>query len=224
MPAARGGVPMTVAFRNPKGGAMKRLAIGLLLVIATAGCMGPARPQPHTDVLHDICWANDLFKVYTHDRLAFTFNVQLPGKIVQRRWVWHIKTNRVELDGAEQPVSQAFINDIYWLLFPLKAYESRDQIQVTINRHRSAPLSGAARTEVVIRYVSGKGYTPDDTYKLYVDDNLIVREWSYLKASREPPARITTWSGYETIGGVQLSLLREGPKGFKVWFTDVGFE
>lgn len=203
---------------------MKPSAIGLLLVFVLAGCTGAVRPQQDTDILHDICWAQDLFKVNTHERLAFTFNVQLPDKVVQRRWVWHIKTGKVFLNGAEQPVSQAFINDIYWLLFPLKAYESRDQIKLAVNRHRPAPLSKTDMTEVVIRYVSGKGYTPDDTYKLYVDDNLIVREWSYLKGSKEPPARTTTWGDYQRIGGVDLSLLREGRDGFKVWFTDVAFE
>jgi len=203
---------------------MKPSAIGLLLVFVLAGCMGAVRPQQDTDILHDICWAHDLFKVNTHERLAFTFNVQLPDKVVQRSWVWHIKTGRVFLNGAEQAVSQAFINDIYWLLFPLKAYESRDQIELAVNRHRPAPLSKKDMTEVVIRYVSGKGYTPDDTYKLYVDENMIVREWSYLKGGKEPPARITTWGDYQRIGGVDLSLLREGRDGFKVWFTDVTFE
>lgn len=202
---------------------MKRFAVCLLAALVVAGCSSSV-VKPRQDILHDICWANDLFKVYSHERLAFTFNAQLPDKAVQRRWVWHIKTNEVFLDGAAQPISQAFINDVYWLLFPLKAYESRDQIQVAVNKHRPSPLSNTDHTEVVVRYVGGKGYTPDDTYKLYVDDNLIVREWSYLKASQEPPARITTWNGYQTIGGVELSLMREGREGFKVWFTDVAFE
>jgi hypothetical protein len=57
-----------------------------------------------------------------------------------------------------------------------------------------------------------------------VDENLIIREWAYLKASQEPPARITAWSDYQTVGGVTLSLMREGQNGFKVWFTDVRVE
>ena len=87
-----------------------------------------------------------------------------------------------------------------------------------------SPLSKANSTEVVIRYVGGKGYTPDDTYKLYVDENMIMREWSYLKASKAPAARITDWSDYQTIGGIELSLMREGRDGFKVWFTGVKIE
>jgi len=202
---------------------MKRLALSLLMVFVLGGCSTmPVKPQQ--DILHDICWANNLFRIYEHDQLAFTFNAQLPDKVVQRQWVWHIKTNQVFLNGSEQPISQAFINDIYWLLFPLKAYESRDQVAVTVNKNQPSPLSKANSTEVVIRYVGGKGYTPDDTYKLYVDDNMIIREWSYLKASKAPAARITEWSDYQTIGGIELSLMREGRDGFKVWFTGVEIE
>jgi hypothetical protein len=207
-----------------QGVAMKRLMFGLLLVFVIGGCAASGPGKPRQDMLHDICWANDLFKVYEREQLAFTFNAQLPDKVVRRQWVWHIKTNQVFLNGSEQAISQAFVNDIYWLLFPLKAYESRDQVEVAVHRHQPSPLSKKDRTEVVIRYVGGQGYTPNDTYKLYVDDNLIVREWSYLKASQEPPARITTWTDYQTIGGIEFSLMREGRNGFKVWFTDVRVE
>lgn len=202
---------------------MKRLTISLVMVFVLSGCFTmPVKPPQ--DILHDICWANNLFEIYEREQLTFTFNAQLPDKVVQRQWVWHIKTNQVFLNGSEQPVSQAFINDIYWLLFPLKAYESRDQIELSVHKNQLSPLAKKDSTEVVIRYVGGKGYTPDDTYKLYVDENLIIREWAYLKASQEPPARITAWSDYQTIGGVTLSLMREGQNGFKVWFTDVRVE
>ena len=72
--------------------------------------------------------------------------------------------------------------------------------------------------------MDGKGYTPNDAYRLYVDDKMMIREWSYLKAGKEPPARMATWEDYKDISGVTLSLLREGPAGFQVWFTDVDVE
>ena len=204
---------------------MKQLTIIVVLVVFLGGCLGPLKPvNRHQDILHDICWAHDLFGIYERERLHFTFNAQLPNKAVQRKWEWHIKTNRVFLDGKEQEPSQAFVNDIYWLLFPLKVYEARDQIAISVNENQPSPLMQKDYTEVVIRYVSGKGYTPNDTYKLYVDDNLIIREWSYLKASKEPPLRMTDWQDYQTFDKMKLSLLREGPGGFKVWFTDVRVE
>lgn len=201
---------------------MKRFAILLLMVLVVSGCLPPVKPT--RDVLHDITWANSLFDLYRHERLYFTFHAQLPDKVVTRQWVWHIRDNRVFLDGAAQEMDRAFVNDVHWLLFPLKAYESRDQVEVTVARNQLSPLGGEKTTEVIVRYVSGKGYTPNDTYKLYVDANMVVREWSYLRGGREPPARITTWTDYRTIGKMDLSLLREGGGGFKVWFTDVRVE
>lgn len=201
---------------------MKRIIVLLVLFLALGGCARAVKPT--SDVLHDISWAHNLFALYKHDRLFFTFHARLPDKTVTREWIWHIRDNRVFLNGAEQEMSQAFVNDIYWLLFPLKAYEGRDQVELTVNPDRLSPIEGRPATEVVVRYVSDKGYTPNDIYKLYVDENLLVREWSYLKGGQEPPARITTWADYRTIGGMDLSLLREGRDGFKVWFTDVRTE
>ena len=201
---------------------MKPFAIGMVLLVVVGACAKNVKPR--NDMLHDISWAQNLFALYEYDRLSFTFTVQLPDKVVRRHWDWYIQDNRILLDGVEQAVSQAFINDIYWLLFPLKANEGRDQVEVAVNRDQISPLTERSTTEVVVRYVGGKGYTPDDTYKLYVDDNLMVREWSYLKGGQEPPARMTTWSDYRTIGRMELSLLREGRDGFRVWFTDVEVE
>jgi len=201
---------------------MRRFTLFIVMVVFIGGCFGPVKGDH--DMLYDICQANNLFGLYEHERLFFTFNAQLPGKVVQREWEWHIKTNRVFMNGSEQGQSQAFINDVYWLLFPLKAYQDRDQIVLSVREHQISPLLQLDSTEVVIRYVSGKGYTPNDTYKLYVDDSLTIREWSYLKAGKELSARMIAWKDYQTIGPMKLSLMREGTDGFKVWFTGVRVE
>lgn len=201
---------------------MRYVSFLIFIVFLIGGCAGHA--VKNQDVLQDICRANHLFDIYQKEKIAFTFNVRLPDKTVKRSWEWHVKSNKIFLNGEARPPSAMFINDIYWLLFPLKAYEDRDKTEVTVNRHRKSPLAGRDLTEVVVRYVDGKGYTPNDAYRLYVDDKMMIREWSYLKAGKEPPARMATWEDYRDISGVTLSLLREGPAGFQVWFTDVDVE
>jgi hypothetical protein len=193
------------------------VAAGMLMVVA--GCTAPVKKD--VDILYEICEASHLFELHERDRLAFTFNVQLPDRVVKRSWLWHIDTGRITLNGKAHQPSQKFVNDIYWLIFPLKAYEDRDQIQLQVNADRKSPLLGEHTTEVVVRYVSGKGYTPNDTYKLYVDDNYRIREWQYLKGGKAPPKRETVWGNYRDIGGITFSLERTGTDGFKVWFTDV---
>lgn len=201
---------------------MRYVSFLILIVFLAGGCTGHI--VKNEDVLQDICRANHLFDVYSKEKLTYAFNVRLPDKTVKRSWEWHVKSNKIFLNGEAHPQSAMFINDIYWLLFPLKAYEDRDKTEVTVNRHRKSPLAGRDLTEITVRYVDGQGYTPNDAYRLYVDDKMIIREWSYLKEGREPPARMTTWEEYKDIGGVTLSLLREGPAGFRVWFTDVEVE
>jgi hypothetical protein len=201
----------------------KSVLFFIVFTIVAGGCASGMRTHKD-DILYNICQANHLFELYHHAKLDYTFHVQLPDKTVVREWQWWIKSGKIRLNGNDQTVSQPFVNDLYWLLFPLKAYEDRDQTQVTVSRNRPSPLSGTPATEVTIRYVGGKGFTPNDTYKLYVDKNLIIREWSYLKASKEPPARTTTWDDYRTIGGMYLSLQRQGPDGFTVWFSGVKVE
>jgi hypothetical protein len=207
---------------GPIGGVMKHATILIVIVLLVIGCHGDLQAKP--DILYDICKANNLFKIYDHENLKFTFNVQLPDKIIKRSWIWNIKQNKIFLDGTEQEISHEFINDIYWLLFPLKAYESRDQIELIVNKDKKSPLLNKNCTEVIVKYTSGKGYTPNDSYKLYVDEKRKIIEWAYLKESKEPPKRMTSWEDYRNINGIHLSLLRKGANEFKVWFADVNFE
>jgi hypothetical protein len=201
---------------------MRFVALGLAFLFLFAGCAGQA--VHGDDPLYEICRAGHLFDLYQKEKLFFTFHARLPDNTVKRSWEWHIAAGEIFLNGEPHENSAMFVNDIYWLLFPLKAYEDRDKTRVTVARHQASPLAGGDFTEVVVRYVDGKGYTPNDAYRLYVDDNQMIREWSYLKAGREPPARMTRWGAYEKIGGMVLSLVREGPAGFRVWFTDVRVE
>lgn len=194
----------------------------VLTLIFTVGCSTTAKKNQA--VLYSICESNNLFSIYDHESLAYTFNAQLPDKTIHRNWQWNIKTNQIFLDGSEHETSQKFINDIYWLLFPLKAYENIDNIKIAVNYNQKSPLQDLDCTEVIIQYISGEGYTPNDIYKLYVDDEMYIREWSYLKEGIEPPARITTWNNYREINHVMFSLMREGSAGFKVWFTNIHIE
>lgn len=175
-------------------------------------------------LLTAICDNHQLMDIYTVKKLNFTFNVQLPDKIVKRKWEWHVKTNKIYLNGESHELSQKFINDVYWLLFPLKVYESKDDVAFSINKTSRHPITGESCTELTVQYTDGEGFTPNDIYKLYVNDKDQITGWSYLKGGKEPAARVTTWEDYKEINGITLSLLRKSSSDFKVWFTDVSLE
>ena len=201
---------------------MRSAGLWMIAVIVLAGCA--SHPVKVDDVLEEICRKNRLQDVYRKEKIAFTFHARLPDKTVQRAWEWHVPSGEIFLDGKPHHRSAMFVNDVYWLLFPLMARDDRGKTTVSVHPEATSPIGGLPLAEVVVRYVDGKGYTPNDAYRLYVDEGMVVREWSYLKGGKEPPVRMTTWEGYQDIDGVTLSLLREGTDGFRVWFTDVRME
>ena len=211
---------------------MKKISLLMLVAvhILLTGC-GLSRQQKG-DTMQDkaspvfaLCEASGLFELEKKSTLSFTFNVQLPDKIVSRNWMWDIKKKIVRLDGARvKPDDKRFVNDKYWLLFPLMAYYDREHTRVSINSKSQSPISNQACIEITIEYIDGGGYTPNDVYKLYSNDDMRILEWAYYKAGKEPPARVTQWTDYTDFNGIFLSMTRPSVGEFKVWFTNVSIK
>lgn len=174
------------------------------------------------DILVQICEANNLTRIYASKELNFTFNVEKSGKLLKSRaWKWDIGNDKIYQDGKEVGKSPAYINDMYWLVFPLMVLESRDQVELTVNKDVPAPYSKIAMTELSVKYISDKGKSPNDTYKIYVDDELVVKEWAYFRASQKTANRVSHWREYKKINDVNISLDRPSEDGFRIYFTDI---
>jgi hypothetical protein len=185
--------------------------------------------QPKGDVIQNktnpvlaLCEASNLLKMGKKSMIRFTFNVQLPDKTVSRSWRWNIKRNIVYLDGKQVNTDdKRFVNDKYWLLFPLMAHYDREQTRVSMNPKSQSPISNETCIEITVKYFDGEGYTPNDIYKLYCKDDMRIFEWAYYKGGQNPPARVTKWNDYNEFNGIFLSMTRPSEGRFKVWFTDV---
>ena len=174
-------------------------------------------------ILGEICEANGMFNVYNAEEISFTFNVHKGDKKVKRQWNWNVQSGKVTVDGvAVDEKHRSFVNDTYWLIFPLRAYESQNQCEIFVNKNAKSPIAGEQCTEVIVKYITGEGYTPNDTYIMYVDNDLKIKEWSFLKAGKTPAALVTTWTDYGDFNGIQIPLMRQTKSGqFKLFFTDV---
>jgi hypothetical protein len=154
--------------------------------------------------------------------------LKLPNREVSRHWRWDIQANRVFKDGEEvDRYDRGFINDTYWLYFPLHALENLEhgEVETEITPDVTSPLDGKPCTEMLVRYISDKGYTPGDAYKIYYDDNYRIIEWAFLKDGKEPPARITRWTDYQTFNGIHLATDRTSDgDDFRIWFTNIKVE
>jgi hypothetical protein len=188
--------------------------LALLLILCSCQTTKP-------NILHEICEANGLFKIYDSKELGFTFNVDTGKKKFKRSWVWKIQENKIFEDGKDVGKSGKYINDMYWLVYPLMAYETQDQIELTVNKDVTCPISGQKTCEIVTKYITGLGKSPNDTYKIYVDKNLKITAWSFHRKSQEKPNLVNAWIDYKNVNGLNISMMRTSEGPFKLFFTDV---
>lgn len=173
------------------------------------------------------------------DSLTYQFNVEMKGETVAKRmWKWEpgldevtmldtaidslesITYNRAEKEDFKE-IDQKFINDQYWLIYPFHIVWD-DNIDKSINENVEAPISGQKMTEITVNYDDKTGYTPGDTYKVYVDSDYMVREWSYIPSGSDEPRMSTTWEDYVDYNGVKIAKTHKNKDGsFKILFDNV---
>jgi hypothetical protein len=87
------------------------------------------------------------------------------------------------------------------------------------------PLGRGLAKRVVVKYPSEGGYTPGDTWELYVGSDNRVEEFIYHRGGpKKPSVVIATWAGYKKAGPLLISTVRRGTadgKPLRVFFSDV---
>ena len=167
------------------------------------------------------------------EAIRYTWNAQFPGVNLSRAWVWEPKTGRVSYEGKDkdgkpvkatyirsqlnsQPenvkndVDPAFINDNYWLLFPLHSYWDASA-DVQDKGTQSLPQGSGSADLVSVKYPSDGGYTPGDTWDLYVGKDNRVEQLVYHRGgTKKPSVVITSWEGYKKAGPLLISTDHNG--------------
>lgn len=178
------------------------------------------------------------------DAIRYTFN--LPLFKISRTWIWEPKADRVTYEGKDmagnpvkvtyvrsqldsQPdnvkkeIDPGFINDQYWLVFPFHVYwDGGADVQDT-GMHK-LPLGKGSARRVVVKYAGG-GYTPGDTWELFLgSDNRVQALQFHHGGSVKPNAVIATWEGYKKAGPLLISTDHRGTadgKPFTLFFSNV---
>jgi hypothetical protein len=167
------------------------------------------------------------------EAIRYTFNLRLPGLKISRSWVWHPKTDQVSYEGKDkngklvkvtyfrsqlgvQPafvqneIDPDFVNDEYNLLFPLHVYWDSSADVQDLGMQKLPVGKGPAKL-VRVKYPSDGGYTPGDTWDLYLGSNRRVEEFAYHRGGPTPPSVvIATWGGYKKAGPLLISTYRRG--------------
>jgi hypothetical protein len=168
------------------------------------------------------------------DGIRYTFNLDLPGLNIKRSesWQWDPKTETVTYEGKDKEgkpekityqrsqlksqsdsiknvIDPAFINDQYWLIFPFHVIW--DGAAVTDEGMQKLPMGEGSAELVRIKYGSAHGYTPGDTWDLYVGRDKRVEQMVYHRGgSKKPKLVIVTWAGYKKAGPLLFSTEHRG--------------
>ena len=185
------------------------------------------------------------------DAIRYTFNFDLPAlkRNLSRSWVWEPKADRVSYEGKDkadnavkvtyvrgqlssQPenvqkeVDPGFVNDQYWLLFPFHACWDTGAT-VEDNGMQKLPLGGGSARLVSVKYPSAGGYTPGDTWNLYVGPENRVKQMLFRHGpGAKAPIKVTivSWAGYKKAGPLLVSTDHRGTadgKPVTITFTNV---
>ena len=167
------------------------------------------------------------------ESIRFTFHVRRDGGDTARRWTWFPRQDSVVFAGKDPKglqlqaaysrrnkyslasetvagIDKSFINDRYWLLFPLHLAWDQD-----------LDLKLGEGNKLTVRYPEQGGYTPGDAYDLFASEDGTLRAWDYRRGAADTVTLHADWAPPKLVDGLPLSLERPGKKGFKIWFSDV---
>jgi len=220
------------------------VALGVLLPAGTS------RAQTRPPIVEQLAKTYGLDSYGQLEAIRYTFNLQLPALNVNlsRSWVWEPKTGQVSYEGKDkdgkpvkatyvrsqlnsQPanvkdeIDPAFVNDNYWVIFPFHVYwDSSANVQVKDNQN--LPLGKGTAKLVSVKYPAEVGgYTPGDTWDLYIGSDGRVEQFIYHRGGPKKPSNVTTtWAGYKKAGPLLVSTDHRGTadgKPARIFFTNV---
>ncbi|MGC2195613.1 MAG: hypothetical protein WA628_13120 [Terriglobales bacterium] len=181
--------------------------------------------------------------------IRYTWSGEVTGLFkAAHTWEWEPKTNKVSYEGKDKDgkpvkatyvrtelssqsdavkneVDPAFINDNYWLLFPFHAYWDTSATVADQGMHK-LPVGSASAELVAVKYpAEGGGYTPGDTWELYVGKDKRVEQLVYHRGGPNKPSLvIATWAGYKKAGPLLISTEHRGTadgKPLHIFLSDV---
>lgn len=218
------------------------LAFGLLVLAATSWA------QQHNPILEKLAKTYGLDSWDQVEAVRYTFNVQFPGVTASRSWTWEPKTNQVTFEGKDkdgkpvkvtykrtelnsQPdnvkneVDPGFINDNYWFLLPFHVYWDTSAT-VTGEGMQKLPIGTGSADKVVVKYpTESGGYTPGDTWDLYIGKDNRIGAMVYHRGGPKKPSLVTaSWAGYKKAGPLLVSTEHRGTADggpLHIWFSNV---
>ena len=218
---------------------------GMLALAANSWAQAPQRDP----IIEKIAKAYGLDSYDKIEAVRYTWNVDIPGLFkATHKWEWEPKTGKISFESTDkegkpvkvsydsnqlgsQPdqvkneVEPAFVNDNYWFIFPFHAYWDKSAT-ITNEGMKKLPIGAGSATLVSVKYPKeAGGFTPGDTWDLYVGPDFRVKQFVYHRGGPKPPQLVTaSWTGYKKAGGLLVSTEHRGNadgKPLHLWITAV---
>jgi hypothetical protein len=223
-------------------------AIGLLLC-GMLGLAANSWAQQRDPIIEKVAKVYGLDSYDKIEAIRYTWNIDIPGLFkASHKWEWEPKTGKIifestDKDGkpvkvaydssqlSSQPeqvqkeVEPAFVNDNYWLIFPFHAFWDKSAT-ITNEGMKKLPVGAGSATLVTVKYPQeAGGYTPGDTWDLYVGkDNRVELLVFHHGGDKKPSVVTASWTGYKKAGGLLVSTEHRGNadgKPLHLWITNV---
>ena len=202
-------------------------AFGLLVL--SAACLAQTRPP----IVEQMAKTYGIDSFGQVDAIRYTFNIQAGPINGVRSWTWEPKKDQVTFEGKDksgkpvkvtyvrsqlssQPdnvkkeVDPGFINDNYWLVFPFHVYWDTSADVQDKGMQKLPNGKGTAR-HVIVKYGSDGGYTPGDTWELYLDKDNRIQEMAFHHGGSVKPQLVKmSWAGYKKAGPLLFSTEHSG--------------
>ena len=220
------------------------LFLGVLLLAGTA------RAQTRPPIVEALAKTYGIESYGKIEAIRYTFNLQLPAlKLdLSHSWEWEPKTGKVSYEGKDKDgkpvkvtylrsqlnsapanvkdeIDPAFNNDNYWLIFPFHVYWDTSA-GVQEKDKQKLPIGTGTAKLVSVKYPAEVGgYTPGDTWDLYVGSDGRVVQFIYHRGGPKKPSNVTTtWAGYKKAGPLLVSTDHRGTadgKPARIFFSNV---
>ena len=231
---------------------MTKLAGSAMILLLYLGPLlaSTSRAQTRPPAVEQLAKTYGLDSYGQIDAARYTFNLDLPALKVKlsRTWTWEPKTgqvtyettdkdgkpvkvtyNRNQLSSApanvKDEVDPAFNNDNYWFVFPFHV-DWDTSANVTVTDKQKLPIGQGTAKLVSVKYPAELGgYTPGDTWDLYVGPEGRIVQFVYKRGGPKKPSNVTTtWAGYKKAGPLLVSTDHRGTADgspARIFFTNV---
>ena len=223
-------------------------AVRLLLVFGLLILAVNSWAQEHNPILEKLAKTYGLDSWDQVEAVRYTWNGEITGLFkASHAWTWEPKTNQVTFEGTDkdgkpvkvtykrteldsQPdnvknqVDPSFINDNYWFLLPFHVYWDTSAT-VTTKPMQKLPQGTGSADLVSVKYPNEGGYTPGDTWDLYIGKDGRIEQMVYHRGGpKKPSLVIASWTGYKKAGPLLVSTDHRGTADgapLHIWFTIV---